>query len=92
MDSTDHYLDYSAADVNKIAEAVASETKENVSAANVAIKYVLQNPAVASAVCGIRTENQLEDVVTTAKVADLDSSIYEHLQHILPANYYKVHR
>ncbi|UZR92428.1 aldo/keto reductase [Chondrinema litorale] len=88
----DHYLDYSVADVSKMAELVGAVAKENVSAANVAIKYVLQNPTVASAVCGIRTENQLEDVAATATVAGLDSDIYEHLQNVLPVNYYKVHR
>ena len=87
-----HYLSYSANDVSKMANIVESVTTGRISPANVAIKYVLNNPAVASAVCGIRTEEQLRDVLGTAVVSGVDHEIFEALKATLPTNYYESHR
>lgn len=57
------YLNYSAAEVEEIASAVRNLSGIHRSAAQTAIQFVLQNPAITSAVVGLRTEAQLEDIV-----------------------------
>jgi len=63
------YIDRSVEEVQQAAEAVRSVAEGSVEGgrhtmANIAVRYVLNHPAVTSAIVGIRTEEQLEDIVS----------------------------
>jgi aryl-alcohol dehydrogenase-like predicted oxidoreductase len=84
------YLGYEEEDVSKMSAAIKKIT--DTSSAQTAIQYVLNHKAVTSAVVGIRTLEQLEEIV---KGFD-NSSISEHeiqaLRNLLPPLIYKEHR
>lgn len=65
------YLGLSQEEVEKIASAVNMET---------AIRYVLYHPAVASAVIGIRTDEQLLDAVKAGSAPALEENFVKSLQ------------
>jgi aryl-alcohol dehydrogenase-like predicted oxidoreductase len=86
------YLNYSAPEVAKAAEAISSISGTHRSPSQSAIRFVLHHPAITSAVVGIRTEEQLKDVVETIDTADLSDSEYKALTGAIPANFYDSHR
>ena len=86
------YLDYSAGDVAKMAAVVHSISNKERSATQSAIKYVLHNKAVTSAVVGMRTIEQVEEAINTLNVPDLTPSEMEKLKNVLKPNTYKEHR
>ena len=86
------YLDYSAGDVAKMAAVVHSIPNKERSATQSAIKYVLHNKAVTSAVVGMRTIEQVEEAINTLNVPDLTPSEMEKLKNVLKPNTYKEHR
>ncbi len=55
------YLKYDSSEVGKAACAIRALSSEKRSPAQTAIRFVIQNPAISSAVVGIRTLDQLED-------------------------------
>ncbi len=57
------YLDRSAAEVEAAALAVSGLSGEHRSMAQTAVQFVLQEPAISSAVVGLRTMGQLEEIV-----------------------------
>jgi aryl-alcohol dehydrogenase-like predicted oxidoreductase len=57
------YADRSEEEVRQAAEAVRSVAGGGNTMADIAVRYVLGHPAVTSAIVGIRTEGQLEDVI-----------------------------
>ncbi|MFZ6013954.1 MAG: aldo/keto reductase, partial [Bacteroidota bacterium] len=59
---------------------------------DVALRFVLQHAAVATAVVGIRTSAQLLDVVKATKAMLLSSDELFTLQQVLPINNYMEHR
>lgn len=81
------YLGYSVEEVQKVQQAV-KETGNPVAAS---VQYVSQHPAVASAVLGIRTEEQLDEIITK-----YDSFIPENelrsVSSLLEPNIYRKHR
>lgn len=85
------YLDHAEETVARAAAALKKEAV-SVQPAAVAVKYVLQNPAVTAAVLGIRTEAQLEEAFKIAAAPPLSSEQTEMLQKIMPAIRYKQHR
>lgn len=86
------YLDYSAGDVAKMAAVVHGISNKERSATQSAIKYVLHNKAVTSAVVGMRTIEQVEEAINTLNVPDLTPSEMEKLKNVLKPNTYKEHR
>ncbi|QHT71253.1 aldo/keto reductase [Rhodocytophaga rosea] len=86
------YLNYSAEQVQAVAEAVAKVAKSKTKRASVAVRYVLQHPAVASAVVGIRTPAQLESALLVPESPVLSSSQLQKLCDSVPANQYVEHR
>lgn len=86
------YLDHSTEVVEKAASAVRELSSGNRTATHTAIRYVLQHPAVTSAVIGVRTIEQLEDVVNTFSSDPLTQTELDFLSNAIPANYYKDHR
>ena len=81
------YLGYTADQVQKMKEAV----DQTGSSINACTDYVLQHPAVASAVLGIRTSSQLSDILNAENATISDSEI-SHLSDTLEPNFYEKHR
>ncbi len=87
-----HYLDYNSDTVQKTADVVAQIARNGHSATGTALKFVLEHPAVTSAVVGIRTTEQLTEAVSSFEQPALTSVEISALKNALPKNYYKEHR
>ncbi|MBW3545678.1 MAG: aldo/keto reductase, partial [Bacteroidetes bacterium] len=85
------YLEHAEETVARAAAAL-KKAADPMQPATVAVKYVLQNPAVTAAVLGIRTKEQLEEAFKIAAASPLSSTQTETLQKIIPAILYKQHR
>jgi len=86
------YLNYSAEEVQKAADAMAALSSSQRSAAQTAMKFVLHHPALSAAVVGIRTIAQLKDALAAMKANDLTTEELNLLASRIPANYYEQHR
>ena len=86
------YLNYSTDQVQEMAQAVKSISGKARTAAQTAIHYVLANSAITSAVTGIRTKEQLEEVAATPLMQLLTEQELETLSLVIPANLYDSHR
>ena len=81
------YLDYSTSEVEKL----QSDLRETGQPLAYAIEFVLQHQAVASAVLGMRTIEQLEHNLKANEV-ETDHEVFDRLKKILPQNTYSKHR
>ncbi len=81
------YLGYSKEQVQKMQEAV-SETKNPLSAS---IQYVQQHPSVSNPIIGIRTIEQLNEVISSCDIFIPDNEL-EQLGRVLEPNVYEKHR
>lgn len=81
------YLGYSAEQVEKMKEAV-NDTGTPIKAS---VDHVLQHAAVASAILGIRTESQLNEILDSQQESVTDSEL-ERLAGVLEPNIYEKHR
>jgi aryl-alcohol dehydrogenase-like predicted oxidoreductase len=86
------YLGYTPALVQAAARAIQSFSGSPRSAAQTAIRWVLQHPAITAAVAGIRMPEQLDEVVATGNTPALTTKETEVLAGSIPVNYYKEHR
>lgn len=86
------YLGYSAEEVAAAADAVQSVAGQSRKSAEVALGFVLDHPAIASAVVGIRTEKQLQEAIQAAKAAPLAAAEVQVLRASVPAATYDKHR
>ncbi|HUQ67364.1 MAG TPA: aldo/keto reductase [Flavitalea sp.] len=86
------YLDYSSEEVSQMANAVLGLSGTDRTPTQTAIKYVLQNKAVTSAVVGMRTLEQVEEAVDTVNAPDLSPSELQSFKNVLKPNVYKEHR
>ncbi len=86
------YLNYNEADVAKAAAAVRRLSAAGRSPVATALRYVLQQPAVTSAVVGMRTAQQVQDALEAARAAPLTAAEIQQLQQVLPVNLYEQHR
>lgn len=87
------YLDHRAEEVEEIAEAVRNLSGMHRSTAQTAIQFVLQNPAITSAVVGLRTEAQLEDIVKEGSMGtELTKAEINSLFGKVTSNIYELHR
>jgi aryl-alcohol dehydrogenase-like predicted oxidoreductase len=86
------YLNYSTEEITKAASAIRSLSNYQRTASQTALKYVLQHPAITSAIVGIRTMEQLEDTVKTINAPDLSETEMQLLQNSISVNYYAEHR
>ncbi len=86
------YLTYTTSQVEKAAAGIQSLSGTHRNATHTALQFVLQQPAITSAVVGIRTMEQLHDVVATGATPLLTPAELGSLQHTIPANYYEQHR
>ncbi|OAN60830.1 oxidoreductase [Balneola sp. EhC07] len=81
------YLGYSEQEVKLMQKAV-SKTKNSLSAS---IQYVNKHPAVESAIIGIRTMEQLDEVIKSQSVT-IPSEMLTELSEVLKPNMYEKHR
>ena len=86
------YLNYTAGEVAAAAAAVHRNTTAGRDAAQTALRFVLQQPAVSSAVVGMRTMAQLTDALKAVHAPALLPAETESLQQSVPANRYEAHR
>lgn len=86
------YLQLSKEKVKEIASRVSSLSNEDRSPAQTAIRFVLQQPGMSSAIIGIRTREQLDEVVQTLKTPELTTEELNQLKDIAPAGKYDQHR
>jgi len=85
------YLGHHSVAVEKAATAIKKVSSERTSA-QTTVQYVLHHPAVTSAVVGMRTMDQLLEVLETTNVGKLSKEEYLFLQQSVPANLYDLHR
>ena len=86
------YLNYSPEQVLRAAATVQSVSGSKSNALETSVHFVLKNPAVTSAVIGIRTEEQLKEALAIQGAGLLSEDQLEILGNILPANKYIDHR
>lgn len=86
------YLTWSPAAVSAAAEIVHDVTGKSGSAAQTAIRFVLQHDAVSSAVVGIRTLAQLEDIAASVDAGELSGQEMDRLTHAAYPQHYLDHR
>ncbi|QHS62297.1 aldo/keto reductase [Chitinophaga agri] len=86
------YLNYSATEVGKMANAVLKFSEGKRTPAQTALCYILGEPAVRAAVVGIRTLTQLEEAAGLPATTPLTSADRLLLGYELVANYYDQHR
>ena len=72
-------------------KAIQSVSSSERNAAQTAIQYVLENPAVTSAVVGIRTMEQLKEAVGAIDKPLTEEEI-KVLKESVPVNFYEQHR
>ena len=84
------YLGYSTEDIVAIKKAVKDASGQDRTPGQTAIQYVLHHPVVASAVTGIRNQQQLEEAV--APTAALSKETFQSLQASARPNKYEQHR
>lgn len=86
------YLNYTAAEVAKMAKLVGALCTGQRSRAQTAIQYVLQHPAVTSVVVGMHTAAQLDEAIHSLEIPPLGREEIGMLAAALPANRYTEHR
>lgn len=86
------YLGWTEAQIEQAAEALQTVTGKKGQAAQTAIRFVLQNQAVNSAVIGVRTLSQLEDLAAAADLAPLSTVEMDLLRQAAAAQCYAEHR
>jgi aryl-alcohol dehydrogenase-like predicted oxidoreductase len=86
------YLNYGEEAVSRAAGAILSLSGTNRSPACTALQFVLGNPAITSAVTGLRTIGQLEDAAGAMDVPRLTPEEMQALRDVVTVNYYEQHR
>lgn len=86
------YLNYSPQQVEQAAAAIHAISNDQRNAAQSALRFVLQHPAVSAAVAGIRTMQQLEEAVATVQTPFITEEQMETLQRSVVANQYEQHK
>lgn len=86
------YLDWNAEEVARAAQVVAEVTGVHENKAQTAIRFALQPAVVSTAVIGIRTLAQLQDIVAAADHGILTNTQMAQLTAAATAKYYTAHR
>ena len=86
------FLNYDEEGVRKAEAAISSLSNSQRSSAQVALQFILQHPAITSAVAGIRSIDQLEDIAGTVNAPTLSETEMDLLRQSIPVNYYDQHR
>lgn len=86
------YLNYTNAEVAAAASAIRALSTLERDAAQTALRFVLQQPAISSAIVGIRTAAQLEDALRATAAPALLPEEIKRMQQAVKANVYEQHR
>jgi aryl-alcohol dehydrogenase-like predicted oxidoreductase len=86
------YLNYTAGEVAAAATAIRNNSNTARDAAQTALRFVLQQPAVSSAIVGIRTAAQLEDALRATQAPALQPDELAALKQSVTVNTYDQHR
>lgn len=86
------HLGYSEEEVSKAVKTIQSLSNNKRTAAQIAIQFVLNHPAVTSAIVGMRTMEQLEEAVQAFNAPILSADHLRELKSVISPNYYKEHR
>lgn len=84
------YLDYSYEELKQVLRQMKDIYPSSLN--ELAIKYVLQHPAVTTAVFGASSPIQVEENVKLSIDSPLPKDVYEQVKRITKANIYKAHR
>ncbi|MBU9714752.1 aldo/keto reductase [Evansella tamaricis] len=91
--SPDGYLTYSKQELeDTIGKLNLLAKRENLSLQQLALRYVIDHPTVATAIPGASTMDQLMDNLTAASLPPLKSEITEKLRTDTKTTYYEQHR
>jgi aryl-alcohol dehydrogenase-like predicted oxidoreductase len=86
------YLGYSQEVVSHATETIRELSSADRRPAHTAIRFVLQQPGITSAVLGIRTMEQLDDAASVFDSPALTPEEYQQLLECIPAKRYADHR
>lgn len=86
------YLSHPQETVASAKQAIASLSGKQRSPAQIALKFVMQQPAISTAVVGIRTRQQLDDCLGVVDAPELSLEEIRQLQAAVPALRYEMHR
>ena len=86
------YLGYTEAEVIQAKDLLDHMSDGNKKSSQIAIQYVLNHPAVTSAIIGMRTMEQLEDAVKAVALPPLSADQMNILHKEIPAKVYVEHR
>jgi len=86
------YLGYSIEDIDILLDKVNSFSIEKMSIAQAAVKWVLSNNSITTAVVGIRNMEQLKDTLGAVEVPELSVEAVRELSDLLKPNLYAKHR
>jgi aryl-alcohol dehydrogenase-like predicted oxidoreductase len=86
------YLDWTETQVKELTQAMSEMRSNEMSNTQIAIRFVLSNDAVSSAVIGIRTAEQLNRILAAADYKDLTSEDMTLFNRISPPKFYTDHR
>jgi aryl-alcohol dehydrogenase-like predicted oxidoreductase len=84
------YLNYTAREVEAASKAIKEVASDKRKTSEVALGFVLNNPAITSAVVGVRTIEQLEDILSPSYEITYDQ--LKHLSDSIHINKYEQHR
>jgi methylglyoxal reductase len=85
--ASDGFLDYTYEELVELDSKLSRYPNRN----KLALQYVLKHPAVASAVFGASSLQQIKENTAIGTENELEDSVYEHLQSITKANEYNQH-
>jgi aryl-alcohol dehydrogenase-like predicted oxidoreductase len=86
------YFNYKEEEISGAAKAIAGLSGPERTPAQTALRFVLEAPVVSSAVVGIRTLPQLEEVAGVSETPLLAAAGIQMLRNSLSVNYYDQHR
>lgn len=86
------YLGLKPSEVEGIVKELKNNLPEGKTLQETVVRYVTDDPAITTAVAGIRTLQQLEDLIIAAKALPLTLQQREQLQSLWPGNVYQEHR
>jgi len=86
------FLQYSAKEVKTAADRVRSLPEDKRTPAQTALKFALANIAVTSAIVGLRTIEQLENIVEAVETSPLSEEEIKTLSQSIEVNFYDLHR
>ncbi|MEO6070417.1 MAG: aldo/keto reductase [Chitinophagaceae bacterium] len=86
------YLNFDASTVKDAATAVSAVSTLERTPTQTALQFVLQQPAITAAVVGIRTMEQLVEIVGTMSAPPLEINEIEKIKKAVPAHIYEENR